>query len=70
VKKTRQKSDQNVDLVIFGCDGVLVDSEVISCRTHADVLTRHGYPITARSDRANRPKTRPDRWIFTRLAYI
>jgi HAD superfamily hydrolase (TIGR01509 family) len=35
------------DLVIFDCDGVLVDSEVISCRAHADMLTRHGYPITA-----------------------
>jgi HAD superfamily hydrolase (TIGR01509 family) len=36
-----------VDLVIFDCDGVLVDSETISCRTHADVLTRYGYPITS-----------------------
>jgi HAD superfamily hydrolase (TIGR01509 family) len=36
-----------VDLVIFDCDGVLVDSEVISCRAHAATLTRHGYPITA-----------------------
>ena len=35
-----------IDLVIFDCDGVLVDSEVISCRAHAKVLTRHGYPIT------------------------
>jgi HAD superfamily hydrolase (TIGR01509 family) len=35
-----------IDLIIFDCDGVLVDSEVISCRTHADVLSRHGYPIT------------------------
>jgi HAD superfamily hydrolase (TIGR01509 family) len=35
----------NLDLVIFDCDGVLVDSEVISCRAHAEVLTRHGYPI-------------------------
>jgi HAD superfamily hydrolase (TIGR01509 family) len=35
------------DLVIFDCDGVLVDSEVISCRAHAETLTRHGYPITA-----------------------
>ena len=34
------------ELVIFDCDGVLVDSEVISCRAHALVLTRHGYPIT------------------------
>jgi HAD superfamily hydrolase (TIGR01509 family) len=35
-----------VDLVIFDCDGVLVDSEVISCRAHAQTLTRHGYSIT------------------------
>jgi len=35
-----------VDLVIFDCDGVLVDSEVISCAAHAETLTRHGYPIT------------------------
>jgi HAD superfamily hydrolase (TIGR01509 family) len=34
------------DLVIFDCDGVLVDSEVISCRTHAEMLTLHGYPIS------------------------
>jgi HAD superfamily hydrolase (TIGR01509 family) len=36
-----------IELVIFDCDGVLVDSEVISCRVHAEVLTRYGYPITA-----------------------
>jgi HAD superfamily hydrolase (TIGR01509 family) len=36
----------NLDLVIFDCDGVLVDSEAISCRAHAEVLSRHGYPIT------------------------
>ena len=36
----------SLDLVIFDCDGVLVDSEVISCRAHAETLTRHGYPIT------------------------
>ena len=34
------------DLIIFDCDGVLVDSEVISCRVHSEVLTRNGYPIT------------------------
>jgi HAD superfamily hydrolase (TIGR01509 family) len=37
----------NFDLIIFDCDGVLVDSEVIACRVDADTLTRHGYPITA-----------------------
>jgi HAD superfamily hydrolase (TIGR01509 family) len=36
-----------IDLIIFDCDGVLVDSEVISCRVHSEMLTRHGYPITA-----------------------
>jgi HAD superfamily hydrolase (TIGR01509 family) len=36
-----------IDLIIFDCDGVLVDSEVISCRAHAETLTRNGYPITA-----------------------
>ncbi|WP_407157230.1 HAD family hydrolase [Bradyrhizobium sp. STM 3557] len=35
------------DLIIFDCDGVLVDSEVISCQAHADVLSASGYPITA-----------------------
>ena len=34
-------------LIIFDCDGVLVDSEVISCRAHAATLTRHGYSITS-----------------------
>jgi HAD superfamily hydrolase (TIGR01509 family) len=51
VKKTRQNKDPNFDLIIFDCDGVLVDSEVISCRVHADVLTRYGYPITAQEVR-------------------
>jgi len=46
VKKTRQDKIQPAELVIFDCDGVLVDSEVISCRAHALVLSRHGYPIT------------------------
>ncbi|HEY0331773.1 MAG TPA: HAD family hydrolase [Rhodopseudomonas sp.] len=37
----------SVDLVIFDCDGVLVDSEIISCREHANLLTASGYPITS-----------------------
>jgi HAD superfamily hydrolase (TIGR01509 family) len=35
------------DLVIFDCDGVLVDSEALACVVHAEVLTAHGYAITA-----------------------
>ena len=42
-----QVLNSSVELVIFDCDGVLVDSEVISCRAHAETLTRHGYPITS-----------------------
>lgn len=34
-------------LVIFDCDGVLVDSEIIAARVNADLFTREGYPITA-----------------------
>jgi HAD superfamily hydrolase (TIGR01509 family) len=47
VNKAHQGSDRTIDLVIFDCDGVLVDSETISCRAHAETLTRHGYPITS-----------------------
>jgi HAD superfamily hydrolase (TIGR01509 family) len=36
-----------VELVIFDCDGVLVDSELIGCRVEAEELSRAGFPITA-----------------------
>ena len=39
-------SNGHFDLVIFDCDGVLVDSEPIINRAHARVLTACGYPIT------------------------
>ncbi|MFO7921153.1 MAG: HAD-IA family hydrolase [Nioella sp.] len=34
------------ELVIFDCDGVLVDSETVSNVVLADNLTRHGLPMT------------------------
>jgi HAD superfamily hydrolase (TIGR01509 family) len=34
------------DLVIFDCDGVLVDSETVSNRVLADNLARHGLTLT------------------------
>ncbi len=34
-------------LLIFDCDGVLVDSEVLACRIDAEVLTEIGVPYTA-----------------------
>ena len=33
------------DLLIFDCDGVVVDSEVIACRCLADILGRYGAPV-------------------------
>jgi HAD superfamily hydrolase (TIGR01509 family) len=33
------------DLVIFDCDGVLVDSEVLSCECLALMLSRYGLPM-------------------------
>lgn len=35
------------DLIIFDCDGVLVDSEIIAARVEADLLTEAGYEISA-----------------------
>lgn len=34
------------DLLIFDCDGVLIDSEILVCRLTAEELTRLGFPIT------------------------
>ena len=35
---------QGFDLVIFDCDGVVADSEVLSCRSLAETLTSFGLP--------------------------
>ena len=34
------------DLVIFDCDGVLVDSERLAVRTEAEILTSLGWPLS------------------------
>lgn len=34
------------ELVIFDCDGVLVDSEIIAARVEAEILSAAGYEIT------------------------
>ena len=36
-----------IDLVIFDCDGVLVDSEIIAARVEAELLSKAGYEIEA-----------------------
>ncbi len=38
---------RNYDLIIFDCDGTLVDSEPISNKVIAEMITELGYPITA-----------------------
>lgn len=35
------------DLIIFDCDGVLVDSEIVAAQVEAKLLTEVGYPIEA-----------------------
>ncbi|WP_104664766.1 HAD family hydrolase [Ensifer adhaerens] len=35
-----------IDLIIFDCDGVLVDSEIIASEVEAALLTEAGYPIS------------------------
>ncbi|MEM7775222.1 MAG: HAD family hydrolase [Pseudomonadota bacterium] len=34
------------DLIIFDCDGVLIDSELISCGADAAALTKAGFPMS------------------------
>jgi len=34
------------DLILFDCDGVLVDSEIIAARVESQLLTEAGYPIS------------------------
>ncbi len=35
------------DLIIFDCDGVLVDSEIVAARVEAELVSAAGYEITA-----------------------
>ena len=42
-----QLLSRRFDLVVFDCDGVLVDSEVLSCRCLAEVLASHGLVMDA-----------------------
>lgn len=36
----------SIDLIIFDCDGVLVDSEIIASEVEAELLTEAGFPIS------------------------
>lgn len=50
---TRTPPAPDIRLVIFDCDGVLVDSEPVSSRTLADLLTDLGFPTTQEHCLAN-----------------
>ena len=39
-------SDRGFDLVIFDCDGVFIDSELIAAQEHTQALNRAGFPIS------------------------
>ena len=39
-------SGQGFDLIIFDCDGVLIDSELIAAREHTRTLNNHGFSIS------------------------
>lgn len=45
-EKAPERRPQTYDLVIFDCDGVLVDSEFLSVELEARILTELGWPIT------------------------
>jgi HAD superfamily hydrolase (TIGR01509 family) len=47
-------------LIVFDCDGVLIDSEIVVCRIAAEELTRIGYPMTTEQV-IERFAGRPDR---------
>ena len=55
------------DLVIFDCDGVLVDSEVIACHAVADTLVAFGHAVTAETI-AERFTGMSDKDMYTVLA--
>jgi HAD superfamily hydrolase (TIGR01509 family) len=38
-------NQRELDLIVFDCDGVLVDSEVLSCRCLSEVLARYGIKL-------------------------
>jgi HAD superfamily hydrolase (TIGR01509 family) len=55
------------DLVIFDCDGVLVDSEVIACRAVAETLAEIGHGLTPEAV-AERFTGMSDRDMYAALA--
>jgi HAD superfamily hydrolase (TIGR01509 family) len=57
----------DIDLIIFDCDGVLIDSEMLVCTLVSEELTRLGYPITPEQV-VERYAGRPEREILALIA--
>jgi len=47
--RNNRAAHPGIDLVVFDCDGVLVDSEVIACRAVVDTLAAFGQVMAAES---------------------
>lgn len=58
---------QPTETIIFDCDGVLIDSEMLVCTLVSEELTRLGYPISPRQV-VERYAGRPEREILAHIA--
>lgn len=55
------------DLIIFDCDGVLIDSEALVCRLVSEEFTRLGYPLSVEQV-IERFAGRPEREMLAEIA--
>jgi HAD superfamily hydrolase (TIGR01509 family) len=62
-----EEKQNNPNLLIFDCDGVLVDSEMLVCTAVSEELTRLGYAITP-ADVVQRFAGRPEWEIMREVA--
>jgi HAD superfamily hydrolase (TIGR01509 family) len=53
-------------LIIFDCDGVLIDSEIVVCRLTSEELTRLGFPIST-EEVIRRFAGRPEREMLAEI---
>lgn len=61
-----QTAAMPIELVIFDCDGVLVDSERLAVRVEAQLLTELGWPLTE-ADVLDRFVGRSDAYMYAQI---